>query len=183
VLPVDLLHPEPALRWLSFDGGLTEIGHSPDADNPLDFCFDNETPRHRVYLNPFQIANRSVSCSEYLDFVLDNGYANPSLWLSDGWETVKQLGWEAPLYWQRDSSDQTGWRIFTLKGWHGLSDLLDTPVCHVSFFEADAFARWSAGRLPTEAEWESVACQERLQGNFLDTGRLHPAIADGTAVH
>jgi ergothioneine biosynthesis protein EgtB len=180
-LPEDRAHPAPELRWLAFESGLTEIGHSPDANDPFDFCFDNETPRHRIYLKPFQIAHRSVTCREYLDFMSDNGYAEPGLWLSDGWETVRQLGWEAPLYWQRDSSDPTGWRVFTLRGWHGLSDLLDTPVCHVSFFEADAFARWCACRLPTEAEWESVACQEQRHGNFLDAGRLHPAIADGAA--
>ena len=169
----------PKLRWLNFDGGLTEIGYSPKADDPFDFCFDNETPRHRVYLEPFQIANRNVTCREYLEFMSDDGYARAGLWLSDGWESMKQFGWEAPLYWERDSGDGTGWRIFTLRGWHGLSDLLDTAVCHISFFEADAFARWRACRLPTEAEWESIASQELPKGNLLDSGRLHPAIAHG----
>jgi ergothioneine biosynthesis protein EgtB len=181
-LPKARNHPMPKLRWLSFDGGLIEIGHSPNVDDPFDFCFDNETPRHRVYLEPFQIANRNVTCREYLEFMADDGYTRPGLWLSDGWEIVRQSGWEAPLYWQRDSADGTGWRVFTLRGWHGLSDLMDTAVCHISFFEADAFARWRACRLPTEAEWESIASEERQRGNLLDSGRLHPAIASGGAV-
>jgi ergothioneine biosynthesis protein EgtB len=178
-LPENPAHPLPELRWLDLEGGLAEIGCLPNAQDPLDFCFDNETPRHGVYLEPFQIANRDVTCREYLEFMSDDAYARPRLWLSDGWETVEQLGWEAPLYWQRDPNDDAGWRVFTLRGWHGLSDLLDTAVCHVSFFEADAFARWRSCRLPTEAEWESVARQERRQGNLLDTGRLHPAAANG----
>jgi len=148
----------------------------------MDFCFDNETPRHRVYLEPFQIASREVTCREYLEFMSDDGYVRPELWLSDGWEAVEQAGWEAPLYWERDSGDEMGWRVFTLKGWHELSGLLDTAVCHISLFEADAFARWRGSRLPTEAEWESVAGKGRRHGNLLDTGRLHPARANNTGV-
>lgn len=177
----DRAHPATALRWLNCEGGLTEIGYSPNEDDPLDFCFDNETPRHRVYQEQFQIANRKVTCREYLEFMSDDGYTRPGLWLADGWETVKASGWEAPLYWERDSGDGTGWRVFTLRGSRGLSDLLDTAVCHVSFFEADAFARWRACRLPTEAEWESIASQEGRDGNLLDVGRLHPATAGGAA--
>jgi ergothioneine biosynthesis protein EgtB len=180
-LPKERAHPVPKLRWLDYEAGLTEIGYLPRAEDPLDFCFDNETPRHRVYLEAFQIANRSVTCREYLEFMSDDGYIRPGLWLSDGWEILKQAGWEAPLYWERDSGDETGWRIFTLRGWHGLSKFLDTPVCHISFFEADAFARWRACRLPTEAEWESVASQEIPQGNLLDSGRLHPSTVTGDA--
>jgi ergothioneine biosynthesis protein EgtB len=173
--------PASALTWLNHEGGITEMGYSPNVDDPLDFCFDNETPRHRAFLEPFQMANRSVTCREYLEFMSDDGYTSPGLWLSDGWDHVKQLGWEAPLYWQRESSDETGWRVFTLRGWRGLSDLLDTAVCHVSFYEADAFARWRECRLPTEGEWESIAGQEPISGNFLDAGRLHPAAASGAA--
>jgi ergothioneine biosynthesis protein EgtB len=180
-LPKDRAHRLPKLRWLHFDGGLTETGYSPIVEDPLDFCFDNETPRHRVYLEPFQIANRDVTCREYLEFMSDDGYTRAGFWLSEGWEIVKQAGWEAPLYWEPDSADGTGWHVFTLRGWHGLSDLLDTAVCHISFFEADAFARWRACRLPTEAEWEAVATQERWEGNLLDTGRLHPGTANGAA--
>jgi ergothioneine biosynthesis protein EgtB len=172
----------PKLEWHSVAGGLIEIGHSMNTENPLDFCFDHETPRHKVYLLPFQIANREVTCREYLEFMSDDGYMRPELWLSEGWEAVEQAGWRAPLYWEPDSSDETGWRVFTLKGWHGLSELIDIPVCHVSFFEADAFARWRGCRLPTEGEWESIASRERGRGNLLDTGRLHPAMANETGV-
>ena len=176
-------HPVPELRWLDFEGGMTEIGYSSHTDDPLSFCFDNETPRHYVHLEPFQIANRKITCREYLEFMLDDGYTRPGLWLSDGWEIVKQSGWEAPLYWERNSGDKTAWRVFTLRGWHGLSRLLDTPVCHISFFEADAFARWRGCRLPTEAEWESVAAQVPPAGNLLNTGRLHPAAASNDGFH
>src|SRR5208282_3337954 len=153
------------LTWHSFDGGLVEIGYLLRARDPLDFCFDNETPRHNVFLEAFQIASREVTCREYLEFMSDDAYIRPELWLSDGWDTVKRAAWQAPLYWRRDTGDKTGWRVFTLTGWHGLSALLDTPVCHVSCFEAEAFARWRGCRLPTEAEWEYVASQTTVQGN------------------
>jgi ergothioneine biosynthesis protein EgtB len=174
--------PIPKLSWHSVKGGLIENGRPVNVEDPLDFCFDNETPRHKVYLEPFQIANRKVTCREYLEFMADDAYTRPEFWLSDGWETLKHSGWEAPLYWERDSGDETGWRVFTLRGWHGLSILLDTPVCHISFFEADALARWRGCRLPTEAEWEFVASQEPCTGNLLDTRRMHPAAATGEGV-
>ena len=174
--------PLSKLRWQSLRGGLIEIGYPLQAANPLDFCFDNETPRHKVYLEPFQIANRMITCREYLEFISDDAYTRPEFWLSEGWETLKQTGWTAPLYWDRDFNDQTDWRVFTLRGWQGLSTLLDSPVCHISFYEADAFARWRGCRLPTEAEWECVASQVPPQGNLLDTGRLHPARASGVGV-
>ncbi len=123
-----------------------------------------------------------VTCREYLEFISDDAYTRPEFWLSEGCETLKQTGWTAPLYWDRDSNDQTGWRVFTLRGWKGLSALLDSPVCHISFYEADAFARWRGCRLPTEAEWECVASQVPPQGNLLDAGRLHPARASGVGV-
>jgi len=176
-------HTISKLRWHDVQGGLVEIGHAVNAEDPLDFCFGSETPRHKAYLEPFRIASRKVTCREYLEFMLDDAYARPELWLSDGWERVKLAGWEAPLYWERDSGDETGWRVFTLRGWHGLSILLDTPVCHISFFEADAFARWRGSRLPTETEWEFVASQEPCTGNLLDEGRLHPAAATGGGVN
>jgi len=166
-------------RWHGFNHGVIEIGYPIDSTNCLDFCFDNETPRHKVYLEAFRIASRSVTCREYLEFMSDAPYARPEFWLSEGWETVRKQGWQAPLYWERDAMDSTGWRIFTLRGWHPLSALLDTPVCHVSFLEADAFARWRGCRLPHEAEWELAANGSSIQGNLLDTGRLHPAIASG----
>ncbi len=163
--------------WHRFPGGVIEIGYPIDLRTSLDFCFDNETPRHKVYVDGFDIANRSVTCREYLQFMSDDAFARPELWLSEGWDTVKKQGWRAPLYWERDATDTTGWRIFTLRSWHPLSELVDTPVCHVSFFEADAFARWKGCRLPTEAEWELAASGSPVRGNLLEGGRLHPAIA------
>ena len=181
-LPKEHHNRVPTVQWLSFEGGLTEIGCSTGDEGTLEFCFDNETPRHRVYLEPFHLANRKITCREYLEFMSDDGYIRPGLWLSDGWEVVKQAGWEAPLYWERDPRDETGWRIFTLRGCYELSELVDTAVCHISFFEADAFARWRGCRLPTEAEWESVATDEPRTGNLLDAGRLHPAAATGMGI-
>lgn len=174
--------PLSELSWQRSKGGLVEIGYPLQTADRLDFCFDNETPRHKVYLEPFQIASRLVTCREYLEFISDDAYTRPEFWLSDGWETLKQTGWVAPLYWQRDCNEQTGWRVFTLRGWQGLSRLLDSPVCHISFYEADAFARWRGCRLLTEAEWECVASQVPPQGNFIDTGKLHPARAVGVGV-
>lgn len=172
----------PKLIWHNIEGGLMTSGRSANLENPLDFCFDNETPRHRVFLEPFQIANREVTCREYLEFMLDDAYSRPELWLSEGWDTIKQTSWEAPLYWETDPSDEAGWRVFTLRGWSGLSAILDSPVCHVSYFEADAFARWRGCRLPLEAEWEFVSNREPRAGNLLETGRLHPAEATGTGM-
>jgi ergothioneine biosynthesis protein EgtB len=174
--------PASKIGWHSSDGGLMEIGYPLQAADPLDFCFDNETPRHKVYLEPFQIANRKATFREYLEFMSDDAYTRPELWLSEGWDHVKRSGWQAPLYWRRDADDKTGWRVFTLRGWHGLSALLDTPACHISFFEADAFARWNGHRLPTEAEWEWFASQTPVRGNLLETGRLHPAPARGAGI-
>jgi ergothioneine biosynthesis protein EgtB len=165
--------------WHRFRAGVTEIGYPIDSTNCLDFCFDSETPCHKVYLETFGIANRSATCREYLEFICDDAYARPEFWLSEGWEAVKKWGWRAPLYWEPDATDSTGWRIFTLRGWYPLSALLDTPVCHVSFLEADAFARWRGCRLPNEAEWEVAANRSSIHGNLVETGRLHPAIASG----
>ena len=150
--------------WHRFHDGVTEIGYPIDSTNCLDFCFDNETPRHKVYLEAFGIANRSVTCREYLEFMSDDAYARPEFWLSEGWEAVRKQGWRAPLYWERDATDSTGWRIFTLRGWHPLSALLDTPVCHVSFFEADAFARWRGCRLPTKRNGNLPRMEVRFTG-------------------
>src|SRR5215510_11032493 len=123
-----------------------------------------------------------LQAADHLDFMSDDAYTRSEFWLSEGWETLKRTGWQAPLYWERDASDATGWRVFTLRGWCGLGELLDTPVCHISLFEADAFARWRACRLPTEAEWECVASQAPPHGNLLDSERLHPAVASGAGV-
>jgi ergothioneine biosynthesis protein EgtB len=173
-LPTHLHQPA---RWIEFDGGLQQIGYALDTADPLDFAFDNETPRHTVYLQPYALENRTVTCGEYLAFMDDNGYGRSELWLSQGWDTIENEGWQAPLYWQRCSEDASGWRVFTLGGWRSLSDMLETPVCHVSMFEADAYARWRGCRLPTEAEWEFAAASASTNGQLLEDGTLHPSAA------
>ena len=135
----------------SFAAGLIEIGHAGEH-----FAFDNESPRHQTFLRPYQLANRLVTQREYLAFMADGGYTRHELWLSEGWDRVKANGWQAPLYWREDAH-AGGWTEFTLHGAQPLA--LDAPVCHVSFFEADAYARWAGARLPTEAEWEHAATQ------------------------
>ena len=144
------------LAWHACSGGLVEIGHDGEG-----FAFDNEVPRHRVWLEPFAIASRPVTAGEYLAFIEDGGYRRPEFWLSAGWECVRQRGWTAPLYWEETPA---GWQVFTLSGLHPLDPAL--PVCHVSGFEAAAFARWAGKRLPREAEWEHAA------GHLGDTGRV-----------
>jgi len=168
----------PPLEWLSFDPALTQIGYAPQPDSADSFCFDNETPRHSVYIAPFSIATRPITCAEYLAFMDDDGYTRPELWLSEGWTTIREQGWRAPLYWQPDPETRSGWRIYTLHGWMPLDDLSETPVCHVSYFEADAYARWasrhtSGSRLPTEFEWEYAAT--RL-GSLLRGAPQHPEL-------
>lgn len=159
------------LRWVDFAGGLVETGFAGDG-----FCFDNEKPRHTVFLQPYRLASRLVTCAEYLAFMEDGGYRRPELWLSEGWTTVQNEHWEAPLYWRRHPEDG-GWEVFTLHGMVPLEDLLATPVCHISYLEADAFARWSGKRLPTEAEWEAAAAGVPVSGHLLEDGTLHPAAA------
>ena len=135
------------LEWLDFDGGLVEIGHEGPG-----FAFDNEGPRHKVWIEPYRLASRLATCGEYLAFIEDGGYRRPELWLSDGWAAVGREGWAGPLYW-RDGDD--GREVFTLEGVKALDPA--EPVSHLSHYEADAFARWSGARLPTEAEWEAAS--------------------------
>ena len=134
---------------MNIEGGVCDIGFAGDG-----FAFDNELPRHPEYLRPFALASRLVSCGEYLDFIEDGGYRRPELWLSAGWDTVKAEGWKAPLYWRQQDG---AWLVYTMYGELPLTELLQTPVCHVSYYEADAFAHWAGKRLPTEAEWEVAA--------------------------
>jgi ergothioneine biosynthesis protein EgtB len=155
------------LRWRSYAGGLAEIGHGGRG-----FAFDNEQPRHTAALSPFALSTRLVTNREFLAFVEDQGYTQPVLWLSDGWSTACARGWSAPLYWERRDG---AWWQFTLAGLQPLA--LDEPVCHLSFYEADAFAAWSGARLPTEAEWEVATTPLPVSGNLLDRGLLQPAPA------
>jgi ergothioneine biosynthesis protein EgtB len=157
----------PALAWTRFDEGIREIGH-----DGAGFAFDNEGPRHRVFLEAFELAHRVVTAGEYLAFMEDGGYERPDLWLADGWTTVQAEGWRAPLYWRHE--DEAWWQ-FTLSGFRRVDP--DEPVTHVSHYEADAYARWAEARLPTEAEWEVAAANREVRGNFLDDGRFHPAPA------
>ncbi|MBI2823330.1 MAG: ergothioneine biosynthesis protein EgtB [Planctomycetia bacterium] len=159
-----------ASGWTAKGGGVVEIGHAGHA-----FAFDNEHPRHRVFLQPFDIQDRLVTAGEFLEFIGDGGYRRPELWLSLGWSTVREQNWTAPLYWvERDGA----WHQFSLGGLRPLD--VAEPVCHVSFFEADAFARWRGARLPTEAEWEHAAAGVALSGSFVESERYRPRPVDGT---
>lgn len=181
------------LSWHNYDGGLRWVGHGGNG-----FSFDNESARHRVYLQPFRLASRLVTVGEYLEFMRDGGYSRPELWLSEGWDTVNAQGWRAPLYWESETASQANgnWLVYTLNGQRLMNPA--EPVCHVSYFEADAYARWAGARLATEFEWEVAASQlsnaapparhfgecsdeESLpsQPNLLDCDRLHPVPAPG----
>ena len=182
-------HAAPPLRWHRGPEGVHHIGREVGHEvGRAGFCFDNEMPRHAVLVQPFELASRCVTNAEYLAFVQDGGYARPDPWLSDGWATAQSQGWRAPLYWEE--RDGAFWEM-TLGGMRPLDP--HAPVVHVSHYEADAYARWAGARLPTEAEWElaatatldatgsddpagDVAC-----GNFVESGRLHPAVAPAAA--
>jgi ergothioneine biosynthesis protein EgtB len=157
----------PELGWLERDGGEVAIGAPATG-----FAFDNERPRHRALVVPYLLATRPATCGEWLAFMQDGGYARPELWMSDGWAAVQRHGWEAPLYWIRDGA---GWLQFTLGGVRPVDAA--EPVAHVSWFEADAYARWAGARLPTEVEWEAAAQVAAPDGTFAEDHRWHPAAA------
>ncbi len=180
--PLDPVYTPPAARpgpqragapgWAAHGGGVVRVGH--DASG---FAFDNEGPAHEVVVEPFLLADRLVTCGEWMDFMADGGYGRAGLWLSDGWAAVQAGGWEAPLYWER--RDGT-WTVFTLGGRRPVDP--DEPVCHVSYFEADAFAAWAGARLPTEFEWEAVAAGWPVQGQLTDPAGVHPAPSAGASM-
>jgi ergothioneine biosynthesis protein EgtB len=161
------------LRWIAHQGGTVEIGAGDEG-----FAFDNERPRHAVLLAPYQLASRLITNAEYLEFIHDDGYMRPELWLSDGWDTVCREGWRSPLYWEKVDD---AWLAFTLYGLAPLNPA--APVCHVSYYEADAFARWRNARLPLEGEWEQAAKDRAIAGNLLEDWRFeaNPSVSTAAA--
>lgn len=154
--------PSRPMRFVELEGGIREIGASGRG-----FCFDNETPRHRTLVEPYALADRLVTNAEFLEFVREGGYLHAALWLSDGWTTIKEQDWTRPLYWSEGLDSE-----FTLGGTQPLDPA--TPVSHLSYYEADAYARWAGARLPTEAEWELAAATVPVRGNLLESDQLHP---------
>jgi ergothioneine biosynthesis protein EgtB len=154
----------PAMQWVAFPEEIYCIGHDGNG-----FAYDNEGPRHRQLLPAFSIASRLVTNGEYMEFMADGGYESPLLWLSDGWATVLEQGWRAPLYWEERDGE---WWMMTLAGMRPV--VRSEPVCHVSYYEAQAYARWANRRLPTEAEWEVAAANHPIAGNFADNNHYHP---------
>lgn len=159
----------PPAKWLDFAGGIYSIGHDGKG-----FGYDNEFPLHKIYLEPFRLQSRLITNGEYMDFIEDGSYRTPELWLSAGWATVETNNWEAPFYWERKNGK---WVYFTLSGMRNVNP--EEPVCHVSYFEADAYARWAGARLPTEAEWEVAAAELPIEGNFADDKTFHPEARSG----
>jgi ergothioneine biosynthesis protein EgtB len=160
------------MEWIEFPSGINQIGHSGER-----FSFDNETPRHGVLLFPFRLASRLVSNAEYEEFIDAGGYSKPELWLSDGWDYITANGWQSPMYWE---NTEDGWRVFATSGMQRLNP--DEPACHLSYYEADAYARWRGRRLPTEAEWEVAAAVLPIEGNFAESNRFHPSASEGAGL-
>jgi ergothioneine biosynthesis protein EgtB len=160
----------PKLKWIEFEGGIVHVGHSGSS-----FSFDNECPRHEVLLRPFALASRAVTNGEYMQFMAEGGYRRPEQWLSEGWDTVGNHQWTAPLYWERREDGR--WWEFTNQGMTPVDPA--EPVCHISYYEADAYARWSGCRLPTEQEWEIAASNNPVFGAMLEEMTFHPRAAKG----
>ncbi|GCE24662.1 ergothioneine biosynthesis protein EgtB [Dictyobacter alpinus] len=156
--------PPPPLEWISYPEELAWIGYDKDG-----FAYDNEGPRHREFVDAYQLGSRLITNAEYLQFIKDGGYQNPLLWLSSGWSTVQAEQWRAPLYWEQHDGH---WMIMTLSGLCEVEPA--EPVCHVSYYEADAYARWANARLATEAEWELATRQLPVEGNFVENQTFHP---------
>jgi ergothioneine biosynthesis protein EgtB len=165
--PVRSVADSDDVGWLSYPGGIRAVGHEGAG-----FAWDNESPHHDVLLHPYRLADRLVTCGDWLDFIADGGYRQAALWLADGWATVNREGWEAPLYWENCDND---WHGMTLDGFLPVDRA--APVAHVSYFEADAFARWAGKRLPTEFEWEAATQGLPVAGNTLASGALRPLAA------
>jgi ergothioneine biosynthesis protein EgtB len=163
--------PSP-LTWVDFEGGLSDFGHCT-----ADFAFDAEGPSHQYYVAPFKMASRCITNAEWIEFIESGGYQEPTLWLSDGWDTVVANQWHAPLYWEK--KDGIWWSMSL----HGLQPVdLAAPVCHISYFEAEAYAHFRGKRLPTEYEWEFVSKTQPLEGNMLETNCLRPVAAQGLGI-
>jgi len=166
--PLKTITQESPLQWIHFKEGLTEIGHHAGG-----FAYDNEMPRHKVYLNAFRLASRPVTNAEFISFIEAGAYWNPELWLSDAWKTLNQKHWLAPLYWEQIDDE---WWHMTLTGMQRIDN--NAPVCHISFYEASAYARWAGKRLPTEAEWERAATDLSVVGNLAEFDQLQPVAAN-----
>ncbi len=166
--PVETAAP---FEWIRFEEGVREVGHADHS-----FSFDNELPRHKTYIHNFALASRLVTNGEYIEFMEAGGYERPELWLSAGWATVQEEDWQSPMYWEKKHGR---WYVFTLSGLQPVN--LAAPVCHVSYFEADAYARWYGARLATEQEWEVAAASLPVAGNFVDAGFYHPRAASSDA--
>jgi ergothioneine biosynthesis protein EgtB len=162
--PSDRLIPD--ISWIEYPEGVYSIGHDGRG-----FSFDNETPIHKEYVNTFKLASRLVTNREYFEFIEDGGYKRPEIWLSDGWSTVEANEWNAPLYWEKRNGS---WQYFTLSGIRNIA--MNEPVCHVSYYEADAYARWAGARVPTESEWEIAASNQSIEGNFVEGDNYHPIV-------
>jgi len=154
----------PELGWTAFEEGVYEVGYDGDG-----FHYDNETPRHKTYVQPFELANRLVTNGEFIAFIEDQGYQRPELWLSEGWSTVQERDWTEPFYWEQHDGQ---WYLYTLGGMREVNP--GEPLTHITYFEAEAYARWAGARLPEEEEWEIAARSQPMQGNFVDEGRYHP---------